>query len=288
LLISPKEPQPLREKAKLSGKRILILEDDLTMHDVIALMLENQDCQMRFLENAKNWEKELYEFKPDVIFSDVMMPGMKGTDVLSDIRKKYPVLPIVLTSGTTPDEIVKACMNNQAAGFLAKPFSQDDLIKTLERSLMYKPNTDRIVFDDVHSDWMDFILSSSPVALELLNKYLESLSHQPIPDEIRADVIYCIKEIAGNAIEWGNLNNPSFKVRISTVLLPDRVMIKISDEGAGFDVVHAMGGDLITLQDEREVYGKREGGFGLAIVKEKMDTFSVNTRGNVIVFTKKY
>jgi anti-sigma regulatory factor (Ser/Thr protein kinase) len=63
-------------------------------------------------------------------------------------------------------------------------------------------------------------------------------------------------------------------------------MVKISDEGGGFDPQRLFSQDSRLLQEERESVGKRGGGFGLAIVREKMDRVTFNGKGNVVMMTK--
>ncbi|MBF0120591.1 MAG: SpoIIE family protein phosphatase [Desulfobacterales bacterium] len=148
---------------------------------------------------------------------------------------------------------------------------------------------DVILFDNVSREWMDFVVSSSPYVLELLVKYLQALENQPeIPHNILEDVIYCIREIVGNAMEWGNLYMPDFKVRISTVVLEDRIMIKVADEGPGFNVRNVFSENPEEIQINREKLGKRDGGYGIAIVRAKMDSVKFNDKGNVVIMTKKF
>ncbi|MBF0103480.1 MAG: SpoIIE family protein phosphatase, partial [Desulfobacterales bacterium] len=149
---------------------------------------------------------------------------------------------------------------------------------------------DDIFFDNVSLDWMDFVISSSSSALDMLGNYLSVLKQQAIPADVLEDILYCIREIAGNAIEWGNHYHPEFKVRISTVVLKDRIMVKIADEGSGFDVNRAFlhENNIETSQLEREKLGKRDGGFGLLLVQQKMDSLKFNDKGNVVLMTKMF
>ncbi len=136
-------------------------------------------------------------------------------------------------------------------------------------------------------EWIDCIISSSPTCEELLSRYLTALSNQPIPRNILDDVIYCIREMANNAIEWGNRHNPDLRVRLSTVLLPTKIMIRVEDEGSGFDPHKFLDiSDISAQQEEREAQGKRDGGFGLKIVHERMDEVAFSKKGNIALLVK--
>ena len=66
-------------------------------------------------------------------------------------------------------------------------------------------------------------------------------------------------------------------------------MIKVTDEGGGFDAVkHFDTSDYIKLQQDRENIGKRNGGFGLAIAKDKLDSITYNKKGNAVLMVKKF
>jgi len=68
----------------------------------------------------------------DLILCDLKMPGMNGLAVLGEIQKICPERPFVLMSGHAGPAEIEQAKNNGAAAFLAKPFTPDDLRKTLE------------------------------------------------------------------------------------------------------------------------------------------------------------
>ena len=93
-----------------------------------------------------------------------------------------------------------------------------------------------------------------------------------------------------NAIEWGNAMNHDARVRLSYKLLPDRIMIRIADEGKGFDPndVPDPTIDPIKTIEAREERGKRPGGFGIHLARRVMDTVSFNETGNVVTMEKRF
>lgn len=286
--LGPADQAVARSAAPPTGKTVLVYDDDAVFREFAAMTLKKHGYRYETRPSADAWQADIESVRPDLVISDVFMTGMRGDDLLRGIRKAYPQLPVILASARRSDEVVRTCLRENAAGFLRKPFSWQELLHAVQAALRYRPDRERIAFDDVAADWMDFVLTSSPVSLELLDRYLHSLERQPIPPDIMPDLLYCIREIVGNAIEWGNLHQPDFKVRLSTIVLPDRVMVKVSDEGAGFDVRKALTGDVLDQQEERDRLGKRDGGFGLAIVRSKMDSITFNAKGNVVVLRKTF
>ena len=154
-------------------------------------------------------------------------------------------------------------------------------------ALEFDAEKEVIDLDIVSENWVDCVVSSSRVSLDILTQYIKAIGRQPIPSDIIDDILYCIKEIAGNAVEWGNKFDKHLRVRISTVVLNDKVIVRIGDEGGGFNARAALEGeDVEKAQLERESQGKRDGGFGMMIVKSKVDEFSYNAKGNKAVFVK--
>ena len=66
----------------------------------------------------------------DVVLSDVAMPERSGVELAGDVRKRWPELPVVLMSGHRHPPTTAAI-----AGWLAKPFTIEDVISTLDRVL---------------------------------------------------------------------------------------------------------------------------------------------------------
>jgi DNA-binding NtrC family response regulator len=72
------------------------------------------------------------EFAFDLVFSDVIMPGMNGVELATVIRDRYPGLPVVLTSGYS-----HVLAENAHAGFelIQKPYSVELLSRTLRKAI---------------------------------------------------------------------------------------------------------------------------------------------------------
>ena len=72
------------------------------------------------------------EFTFDLVFSDVIMPGMNGVELATVIRERYPGLPVVLTSGYS-----SVLADNAHRGFelIQKPYSVEALSRTLRKAI---------------------------------------------------------------------------------------------------------------------------------------------------------
>ena len=124
------EPEALAEG---HGTCVLIVEDNL---DVGAFAQQ----ALRELGYATVWAKDAAEAlveierapsRFEVVFSDVVMPGMNGVELATEIRRRYPAIPVVLTSGYSD---VLAAEGTHGFDLLRKPYSVTDLSRVLRRA----------------------------------------------------------------------------------------------------------------------------------------------------------
>jgi two-component system chemotaxis response regulator CheY len=80
---------------------------------------------------------EMYaRLKPDLVTMDVVMPKMSGIDAARKIIKNDKEARIIIISAMGQENLVMEAINVGARDYLLKPFSSDDVIKTLERALL--------------------------------------------------------------------------------------------------------------------------------------------------------
>ena len=119
------------------SQRILVVEDNEDVGRFSTAMLEDLGYAIRWVPNAADALAVLAkdEFAFDLVFSDVIMPGMNGVDLAIMIREKFPGLPVVLTSGYSD-----VLAENADRGFelIQKPYSVEALSRTLRKVIADK------------------------------------------------------------------------------------------------------------------------------------------------------
>lgn len=115
------------------GRRVLVVEDNLQVGEFSTQMLRDLGYLTIWVTSADEALRELSAGPDrfDAVFSDVVMPGMSGVDLGREIRRRYPQLPIVLTSGYSD-----ALAQEGRHGFelLQKPYAAEELSRILRRS----------------------------------------------------------------------------------------------------------------------------------------------------------
>jgi CheY-like chemotaxis protein len=124
----------------LSGKRVLICDDDIRNIFALTSLLENQHMQVIYAENGKD-AIELLANSPgvDVVLMDVMMPEMDGYETMRAIRKraKYKSLPIIALTAKAMKGDRQHCIEAGASDYIAKPVDSEQLLSLL-RVWLYK------------------------------------------------------------------------------------------------------------------------------------------------------
>jgi CheY-like chemotaxis protein len=90
--------------------------------------------------NIDKGQQSLFSCKPDIIISDVLMPGMNGIELVQLIRKHplYRNIPIILLSAKTTDHDIQNGRNAGANMYLKKPFDADELVRAVSSLLNNK------------------------------------------------------------------------------------------------------------------------------------------------------
>jgi PAS domain S-box-containing protein len=120
-----------------SGQRVLVVEDNIEVGRFATQILEDLDYRTTLAANAEEALNKLGLDGGgfDVVFSDVVMPGMGGIALAEELRRRLPKLPVVLASGYS-----HVLAENGAHGFelLHKPYSADQLSRVLRQVISKK------------------------------------------------------------------------------------------------------------------------------------------------------
>lgn len=119
-------------KKSVSGKRVLVIEDDPSVRDVIFKLLENLGLKTLLAKDGPEGLSLLQENIPaiDQVILDLNMPGMDGWQVLDQIRKLDADLPVLICSGYDPEQ-QRLTETQTQIDFLQKPFTLDKLRSAL-------------------------------------------------------------------------------------------------------------------------------------------------------------
>ena len=118
--------------SELKEMSILLIDDDEWIRDSMSLFFENEGCHLLALETAEEGIEELSRKSYDVIFIDYKLPGMDGLSFLNEIEGRQPDTWIILITAYG-DEVFKKAERLNIQDFITKPFTSEDIQKSLIR-----------------------------------------------------------------------------------------------------------------------------------------------------------
>ena len=115
------------------AKSILIVDDNPNMASLLSEMLEVFDFESVIASDGTEALDRLEENKFKMVITDMRMPKMTGLELLEQIKRKLPKLPVVIISGYAVGDIDGEGEGLKPDGFLAKPFMMSDVEKLLNQ-----------------------------------------------------------------------------------------------------------------------------------------------------------
>jgi DNA-binding response OmpR family regulator len=109
----------------MSAPRVLVVDDEPTVRDVVGKYLTRDGFQVAELDNGAAVAETVASFRPDLVVLDVMLPGASGLDVLRGLDGRLPV--ILLTARTDEQDKVLG-LELGADDYVVKPFSPRELV----------------------------------------------------------------------------------------------------------------------------------------------------------------
>ena len=118
-------------------KKVLLIEDDVTLRENTAELLELSDYEVITASNGKNGIEKAKQDPPNIIVCDIMMPETDGYGVLEALSTDPETanIPFIFLSAKTEHKDIRRGMDLGADDYLTKPFEEEDLLSALESRL---------------------------------------------------------------------------------------------------------------------------------------------------------
>ena len=116
-------------------KPIWILDDDKSIRWVFEKALARTDLEFKTFSSVPEALNALNHDQPQVIVSDIRMPGGSGLDFLAVVKEKYPDIPVIIMTAYSDLESAVAAFQGGAFEYLAKPFDVDQAIDIIRRAV---------------------------------------------------------------------------------------------------------------------------------------------------------
>lgn len=114
---------------------VIVVDDEASIRTAVEQWLSLSGFEVQLFSRAEDCLAQLPRNFPGVILSDVRMPGISGLELLAQVQRLDPDLPIILLTGHGDVPMAVEAMRDGAYDFLEKPFSPDTLLSSLRRAL---------------------------------------------------------------------------------------------------------------------------------------------------------
>ncbi len=116
---------------------VWIADDDNSIRWVLERALTQAGIDNRSFSDADELLRQIGKSQPDVIISDIRMPGTDGLTLLTLIKEQHPDVPVIITTAHSDLESAVAAYQKGAFEYLPKPFDLDEVIAVTERALAH-------------------------------------------------------------------------------------------------------------------------------------------------------
>jgi anti-sigma regulatory factor (Ser/Thr protein kinase)/ActR/RegA family two-component response regulator len=266
----------------MDKRRILIVDDNDELRAVLEQALFELGHEVVATGNRAEAlaRDDLDEF--DLIISDLTDDADSGVEILSEIKRKRLLVPVVVSSDEAQHPGIIKAFKMGAANFLRQPYNKEELYGIVEKTLAYKLRfvEDLKVMPYVHEK-IDFELPSDIRLMNGVLQYLiDRVAKLGVIDPETSNLFIALDEAFVNAVKHGNRNDPSKLVRITAELSSKEARFTIEDEGEGFNIQ-----EIPDPRDPENLF--KTSGRGVLLIYNIMDEVAYNTRGNRLTMVKR-
>jgi two-component system nitrogen regulation response regulator GlnG len=116
-------------------KPIWVVDDDASMRFVLEKALQKAGMDVRSFSNPRDVLSAFADACPQVLISDIRMPGGNGIDLLQQIRQSHPSLPVIIMTAYSDLDSAVASLQGGAFDYLSKPFDVDKAVDLIQRAV---------------------------------------------------------------------------------------------------------------------------------------------------------
>lgn len=271
-----------RYPAVSQGSRILVVDDEWAVVDLLSRFLTKKGYKVTTAcDGREAWE--LFQSQAfDLVLSDVRMPTLSGLQLLEEIKRANPRIPVILISGYGEVDIVVKALKAGAENFMAKPLRLDALERLVEQSLAISCLQPGASMQQTKVRQMTQIESRS--RSEYISEIIYQISLSAVAvgfarHDLDNNVKLALVEALTNAMEHGNRWDEEKLVMVKSWAERERLEVFIQDQGPGFDYQERTD----PTNDENLL---RERGRGIFLMRAIMDEVRFEEPGNAITLVK--
>ena len=167
----------MTEATRTDVARVVIVDDDRAIRWVLERALAQPDLDVECIERADTALARILESPPDVLVTDIRMPGIYGLDLMARVREAHPDLPVIVMTAHSDLDSAVASYQGGAFEYLPKPFDVDEALALVRRAVAHARERQRpvVVPEGLNAE----IIGEAPAMQEVF-RAIGRLSHSHI------------------------------------------------------------------------------------------------------------
>ena len=158
-------------------KRLLVVEDDEQLADVLCHNLEHEGFEVRRVADGESALSTARRFVPDLVLLDLMVPGVNGLDLCAEWRQGHR-FPIIMVTARTSKEDKLLGLRLGADDYITKPFDLDELLARIHAVLRrIRPDVERLALGGTTIDFTSYTAQHAGRSLDLTRREFEILRY---------------------------------------------------------------------------------------------------------------
>lgn len=289
---------------------VLVVDDAAVDRKLVGgLLAREAGLKIEFAQSGDEALARLAALTPDIIVTDLVMPGISGLDLVGQVVEQHPEIPIVLMTGKGSEEVAVQALRAGAASYVPKAVLHQHLLSTVQDVLemVQQRHSHARLMGCLKRGQFQFALGNDAALIPSLINYVQSLVSSvglcSNGDVIR--VCIALEEALRNAIYHGNLELTSDQregdptkyqeliddrsrrepyasrtLAVTVEVTPTSGRFVVRDQGPGFDPRKLP--DPTDPENLEKVSGR-----GLLLMRTFMDEVSFNDTGNQVAMVKR-
>jgi CheY-like chemotaxis protein/anti-sigma regulatory factor (Ser/Thr protein kinase) len=289
--------------------KALVVDDSKVDRLMVGGLLEKDgEIEVSYASDGKDALARIEASPPDLVITDLVMPEMDGLELVGEIRRRFPLVPVILCTSKGSEQTAVEALQRGASSYVPKRLLASDLRETVDQVLSSSAQQrcrSEVMESMVHSDITFEIKNDRRLFSPLIGYLQECLANLGALDEAeRTRIGVALEEALVNAAEHGNLELDSAlrstdrrayveladqrrgaapycdrRVYVEAHLSRTEARFVVRDEGSGFDPG--------TLPDPRDPENLlKVSGRGVLIMRTFMDEVRFNPNGNEVTLVK--
>ena len=199
-------------------KNVWIVDDDRSIRWVLEKALQKADIPCKTFSEAESVLQAIKKEQPALILSDIHMPGKSGLEMLAEIKKSYPKLPIIIMTAYSDLDSAVASFQGGAFEYLPKPFDIDKAIELVRRATEESEEEEQTPAEETASE----IIGKAPAMQEVfraIGRLSQSKATVLLTGESGA-----VKEVVARAVHKHSPRSNAPFVAINMAAIPKDLM----------------------------------------------------------------